>query len=236
MNRYLNQHLLAATITALLPTVAMAHNRGARVSLGGSYQHVSAGQAAGNLPAITFGISQDAGGIGIRARISLARGAGAELDSGSVRLLAYPHHRVSPYLTVGGLALSNLAGVATETDYSINPTTGVITPQQTAVAVPPASFAMGFVFAGLHASVPVNSRLSLTGHVAIGGGIGGSAVGLPPAQGARSEIARSYGVAMRYDLADGPILSIGYDQESIPVRGAVFKTGGIEASVARRFF
>jgi hypothetical protein len=237
MNRLMNQHVLAAAVAAaLLPTVAMAHNQGARVSVGGTYQHLAIGQAAGNLPAITFGISQDAGGIGIRARLSLARGAGAELDSGSVRLLAYPRNRVSPYLSVGGLSLSNLAGTATETTYAVNPTTGVIAPQQVPVAVPPASVVTGFAFAGLHASVPVNSRLSLRAHAAIGAGLGGAATGLPPAAGARSDLARSVGVAMRYRLAGGPILSIGYDQESLPMRGAVFKTGGIEASVGRRFY
>ena len=235
MNR---QYLLAAAIAAaLLPTVAVAHNHGARVSVGGSYQHVAIGQSAGNMPGITFGISQQAAGIGIRARLSLARGAGAELDTGSVQILAYPHHRVSPYLTVGGLALSNLSGTASETVYSVNTTTGAISGSQVPVAVPPASVAMGFVFAGLHASVPVNSRLSLDGHVALGAGIGGSATGLPPAAGARNEIAHEVGVALRYRLAHrGPVLSIGYDQESIPVRGATFKSGGVIASVGRRFF
>ena len=234
MNRY--KHVLAAAIAATLPTVAMAH-QGAWVTVGGSYQHVSIGQSAGNMPGITFGISQQADGLGIRARLSLARANGAELDSGSVRFLAYPHHRVSPYLTVGGLALSNLSGTASETVYSVNTTTGAISGSQVPVAVPPASVAMGFVFAGLHASVPVNSRLSLDGHVALGAGIGGSATGLPPAAGARNEIAHEVGVALRYRLAHrGPVLSIGYDQESIPVRGATFKSGGVIASVGRRFF
>ena len=236
MNRLMNQHVLAAAVAAaLLPTVAMAHNQGARVSVGGTYQHLAIGQAAGNLPAITFGISQDAGGIGIRARISLPRGAGAELDSGSVRLLAYPRNRVSPYLTVGGLSLSGLDGVAVTTDYSVNPTSGAITPVAVTAPVAPVGVTMGFVFAGLHAAIPVNSALSLVGHVAIGAGLGGSATGLPPAGGAHSDLARAYGVAMRYRLPDGPVLSVGYSQESLPMRGSVLKVGGIEASVGRRF-
>lgn len=235
MNRY--KHVLAAAIAATLPTVAMAH-QGAWVTVGGSYQHVSIGQSAGNMPGITFGISQQADGLGIRARLSLARANGAELDSGSVRFLAYPHHRVSPYLTVGGLALSNLSGTASETVYSVNTTTGAITGAQVPVAVPQAGVVTGFVFAGLHASIPVNRRLLLTGHAAIGaGGIGGSATGLPPAMGAGSAIARSYGVAMRYRLAHrGPVLSIGYDQESLPMRGAMFQSSGVVASVGRRFY
>ena len=229
-------NVLAAAIAAtLLPTVAMAHNQGARVSVGGAYQHVAIGQAAGNLPGIIFGISQGAGGIGIRARLALARANGAELDSGSVRFLAYPHHRVSPYLTLGGLALSSLAGVGSETVYSVNTTTGAITGAQVPVAVPQAGVVTGFVFAGLHAAIPVNSRLSLDGHAAIGAGLGGSATGLPPAMGARSEIARSYGVAMRYRLAGGPVLSIGYSAQSIPMRGSALKVGGVEASVSGRF-
>ena len=125
--------------------------------------------------------------------------------------------------------------MATETTYSVNPQTGVITPQQTAVAVPPAGVVTGFVFAGLHAAIPVNANLSLVGHAAIGAGLGGSVTGLPPAQGARSEVATSYGVAMRYDLADGPTLSVGYDRESIPVRGATFKSGGVAVSVSYLF-
>lgn len=230
-------NLLAAAITAaLLPTVALAHNQGARVSVGGAYQHVSAGQAADNLPGVEFGISQRAGGIGIRARLAVARANGAELDSGSVRFLAYPHHRVSPFLSVGGLSLSGLGGVAVTTDYSVNPVTGAITPVAVRLPVPPVGVAMGDAFLGLHASIPVNSRLTLDGHVAIGAGIGGSATGLPPAQGARSEVAHEAGVAMRFRLAGGPVLSIGYSQESIPVRGSVLKVGGVEASVARRFY
>ena len=233
MNRY--KHVLAAAIAATLPTVAMAH-QGARVTVGGSYQHVSIGQSAGNMPGVEFGISQRAGGIGIRARLAVARANGAELDSGSVRLLAYPHHRVSPYLTLGGLSLSGLSGVASETTYAINPTTGAITPQQVPVTVPPASVVTGFAFLGLHAAIPVNANLSLVGHAAIGAGLGGSATGLPPAAGARSEIAHEVGVAMRYRLPHGPSLSIGYSEESLPVRGSVLKVGGIEASVGRRFY
>jgi hypothetical protein len=230
------QNLLAAAVAAaLLPTVAMAHNQGARVSVGGAYQHVAIGAAAGNLPGITFGISQRAGGIGIRARLAVARAGGAELDSGSVRLVAYPGRRISPFLSVGALSLSNLAGAASETTYAVNPQTGVITPQQVPVAVPQAGVVTGFVFAGLHAAIPVNSRLSLDGHAAIGAGLGGSATGLPPAMGARSEIARSYGVAMRYRLAGGPVLSIGYSAQSIPMRGSALKVGGFEASVSGRF-
>ncbi len=237
MNLNHHQHvvLASAVAAALLPTVAMAHNHGARVSVGGSYQHVAIGVASGNLPGVDFGISQRAGGIGIRARLSLARGAGAELDSGSLRFLAYPGRRVSPYLSVGGLSLSNLAGTATETTYAVNPMTGVITPQQVAVAVPPVGVVTGFAFLGLHSSIPVNSALTLTGHVAIGAGLGGSATGLPPAGGAHSDLARAYGVAMRYRLPDGPVLSVGYSQESLPMRGSVLKVGGIEASVGRRF-
>ena len=228
-------NLLAAAVAATLPTVAMAHNQGARVSVGGAYQHVSAGQAADNLPGVEFGISQRAGGIGIRARLAVARANGAELDSGSVRFLAYPHHRVSPFLSVGGLSLSGLGGVAVTTDYAVNPVTGAITPVAVTAPVAPVGVTTGFVFLGLHASTPVNSALTLVGHVAIGAGLGGSATGLPPAMGAHSEIAREVGVAMRYRLAHGPVLSVGYSQESLPVRGSVLKVGGLEASVSRRF-
>ena len=233
MNR---QHLLAAAIAATLPTVAMAHNMGARVSLGGDFQHIAVGQSAGNMPGIEFGISQQAAGLGIRARLSLARGAGAELDSGSVRLLAYPRNRVSPYLTVGGLSLSGLDGVAVTTDYSVNPTSGAITPVAVTAPVAPVGITMGFAFLGLHAAIPVNANLSLVGHAAIGAGLGGSATGLPAVAGAHGEIARSVGVAMRYRLAAGPVLSIGYSAQSIPVRGATFQSSGVVASVGRRFY
>ena len=233
--KHLNQHVLAVAVAAtFLPTVAMDH-QGARVTVGGVYQHLAIGQAAGNLPGITFGISQRAEGIGIRARLAVARANGAELDSGSVRFLAYPGRRVSPYLTVGGLSLSGLGGVAVTTDYAVNPTSGVITPVAVTAPVAPVGVTMGFVFAGLHAAIPVNSALSLVGHVAIGAGLGGSETGLPPAMGARSEIARSYGVAMRYRLAGGPVLSVAYDRESIPVRGATFKSGGVAVSVSYLF-
>lgn len=235
MNR---KHLLAAAVAAaLLPTVAMAHNQGARVSVGGVYQHATIGAAAGNLPGVEFGISQRAGGIGIRARLSLARANGAELDSGSVRFLAYPGRRVSPYLSVGGLALSNLpGGSSTVVDYSFNPTNGYENQTPVTTLLPPVGVVMGDLFVGLHAAIPVNSRLSLDGHAALGAGIGGSATGLPPAMGARSEIAHEAGVAMRYRLPHGPRLSIGYSEESIPVRGATFKSGGVIVSATRRFF
>ncbi len=238
--KHLNhQYLLAAAIAATLPTVAMAH-QGARVTVGGVYQHISLAGAGGNLSGATLGIegvSRRLSGVGVRARLSYAVGNGAELETLGARIVAYPHRGISPYMSLGAVDLSNLAGATSATtSYQVNTSTGAITPTTTITHLPSVGVVMGDAFVGLRGRYAINHRLALAAHVALGEGVGGSVTGLAPQSSGGSTLATSFGAAMSYRLSGGADLSLGYSQESIPMRGATFKSSGVTAAVSRRFF
>ena len=237
MNR---QNLLAAAIAAaLLPTVAMAH-QGARVTVGGIYQHISLAGAGGNLSGVTLGIegvSRHLDGVGVRARLGYATGDGASLETLGVRLVAYPHQGISPYMSAGAVDLSRLPGATSATaSYQVNTSTGAITATPTITHLPPVGVVMGDAFVGLRGRYDINPHLVLAAHAALGEGIGGAVTGLAPQASGSSTLATSFGAAMSYRLSGGADLSLGYSYESIPVRGATFKSGGVIVSAARRFF
>jgi hypothetical protein len=231
--------LFAVAVLALAPGIAAAAG-GARLQVGLSQNNVAFGGADGNLAGAYLGVSgvsRRLGGVGVRARLSYAvGGGGASLETLAVRAVAYPRQGISPYLGLGVLDLSTLAGATSvATSYAINTTTGVISPVTTTTALPPTSLVMGVGLVGLRARYVVNPRLLLTAHAALGAGFGGSTTGLPPAAGSASQLATSLGVGMRYAMTRRLDAALTYTRTAIPVRGATYRSGEVAIQVSALF-
>ncbi len=236
MNR--NNLLLALTLSAALPVTALAHvtSLGGALRFGAFESHAALAGASANMPGLRLGVGGLYRGVDIRARVSYARGDGASLETFGVRAVASPRAVLSPYLSAGMIDLASLTGATgTATAYSVNPTTGVITPTITTTDLPPRGVVMGVAFVGLRARVALNPRWALAAHAALGAGIGGSVTGLPSTTGSRSPFAMSMGVGMRYRVGDGSVVALTYTREVVPVRGATFRSSGVSLTMARTF-
>ena len=220
---------------ALAPIPALAHTPGA-LRLGVLEAHTSLSGASANMPGATLAVGGRYRGVGVRAGLSFARGAGASLEVLNVRATASPHAVVSPYMSVGLVDLASLS-VATSatTDYQVN-AGGLITPTTTTQALPPRGVVMGYGLAGLRARLDLNPRWQIVAHAGIGAGVGGSAAGLPAtSQGGGSPFATSFGAGMRYRISPHAVAALTYTRVAIPVRGATFRSSGVSLTMVRTF-
>ncbi len=231
----MNKLGIAIFALALAPTVALAHNAPGTLRLGVSETHAALAGASANMPGLRLGVGGQYRGVGIRAGVSYARGAGASLETFRVRAVANPHAALSPYASLGMIDLASLSGVtSTTTAYSVNTSTGQITPTTTTTDLPVRGVLMGYGFVGLRARVALNPRWALAAHAGIGG-VGGSTTGLPSAAPGGNPFATSFGAGMRYRISRHTTAALTYTREVIPVRGATFHDEGVELSVARTF-
>ena len=219
---------------AALPLTALAHNGTLR--LGISETHASLSGASATMPGATLGVGGLYRGVGIRAGVSYAHGAGASLETFWVRATASPRAVLSPYLSAGAIDLASLSGAtSTATDYQVS-SGGLISPVTTTIGLPTRGVVMGFGFVGLRAHYILNPRFFLTAHAGIGAGVGGSAAGLSAtSQGGGSPFATSLGVGMRYRVTGHATAALSYSRVAIPIRGATFRSSGVSLTVARRF-
>jgi hypothetical protein len=188
------------------------------------------------MPGLTLGVGGLYRGVGVRASLSYARGAGASLESLDVRATASPHAAVSPYMSVGLVDLASPSGAtSSQTDYTIDPTTGVITPTTMTTNLPPRGVVMGDAFVGLRARLDLNPRWFLAAHAAVGAGFGGSVTGLPAAAPGGSPFATDMRVAIRYRVSPHAVAGLTYTREVIPIRGAAFRSEGVSLTVVRTF-
>ena len=232
----MKKNLFAVAVLALAPGVAAAAGGSGALRLGVSETHVGMAGASANMPGFSLGVGGLYRGVGIHAGVSFARGAGASLEVLNVRATASPHAAVSPYMSVGLVDLASLSGAtSSQTDYGINPTTGVITPTTTTQALPPRGVLMGYGFVGLRAKVALNPRWSLAAHAALGAGIGGSVTGLPASAGSHSPFATDLGMGVRYRVTPHAVAAITYSRLAVPVRGATFRSEAVELSMVRIF-
>ena len=226
---------LALFALALAPIPAMAHAGGA-LRLGVSYNHTSLSGASANMPGATLGVGGRYRGVGVRAGLSFARGAGASLEVLNVRATANPTAALSPYLAAGLIDLASLSvATSSQTTYGINPATGVITPTTTTQALPPRGVVMGVGLVGLRARVALNPHWQIAAHAGIGAGIGGSTTGLPASAGSRSPFATDLGMVIRYRVTGHATAALTYTRDVIPVRGATFRSEAVELSMVRTF-
>ena len=231
MNKLLVLALLAA------PVAALAHNAPGALRLGVSETHVGMGAgASANMPGLALGVGGLYRGVGVRASLSYARGAGASLETLDVRAVVNPTAPLSPYASLGTIDLADLSGAtSTATTYAVNPTTGVITPTTTTQALPVRGVLMGYGFVGLRARLDLNPRWQIAAHAGVGAGIGGSTTGLPAATPGGSPFATDMGVAIRYRVTPRAVAALTYSREVIPVRGTTFRSDGVSLTVARTF-
>ena len=230
------RNLLLLTL-ALAPVAALAHNAPGTLRLGVSETHVGMAGASANMPGLSLGVGGQYHGVGVRASLSYARGAGASLslETLDIRATANPRAALSPYASLGVIDLASLSGAtSTATTYQVN-SGGLITPTTTTQALPPRGVVMGVGFVGLRARLNLNPRWSLAAHAAVGAGFGGSVTGLPASAGGRSPFATSFGAGMRYRISRHTTAALIYSREVIPVRGVTFKSEGIALTVARTF-
>ena len=219
---------------ALAPAVALAHNGTLR--LGISETHASLAGVSANMPGLSLGVGGVWHGLGIRAGVSYARGAGASLETLGVCATVNPTAVLSPYASLGMIDLADLSGAtSTAITYAVNPTTGVITPTTTTQALPPRGVVMGVGLVGLRARVALNPRWALAAHAALGAGIGGSTTGLPASAGIRSPFATDLGMGIRYRISPHAIAALTYSRTTVPVRGATFKSEGVALTMVRIF-
>ena len=233
----MKQQKLLTLVLALAPVTALAHTSSpGALRLGVSETHVGMAGASANMPGLTLGVGGLYRGVGVRAGLSYARGAGASLEVLNVRATASPRAVVSPYMSVGLVDLASLSGAtSSQTTYGINPTTGVITPTTTTQTLPPCGVVMGDAFVGLRAMLDLNPRWFLAAHAAVGAGFGGSVTGLPAAAPGGSPFATDMGVAIRYRVTGHAIAALTYSRLAVPVRGVTFKSEGVALTVARTF-
>ncbi len=227
---------LGIAILALAPAVALAHNAPGTLRLGVSQMHVAMGAgAAANMPGLRLGVGGVYHGVGIRAGVSYARGAGASLENLGVRATANPRAALSPYASAGVIDLASLSGAtSTATTYQVN-SGGLITPITTATNLPPRGVVMGVGFVGLRARLDLNPHWSVSAHAGIGAGIGGSVTGLPATTGSHSPFATDLGMGIRYRVTPHAIAVLTYSRLAVPVRGVTFKSEGVALTVARTF-
>ena len=231
----MNQKNLLLLTLALAPVAALAHTGGA-LRLGVSQMHVGMGAgASANMPGLRLGVGGQYRGVGVRASLSYARGAGASLESLNVRAIASPRAALSPYASLGMIDLASLSGAtSTATTYQVN-SGGLITPTTTTTDLPVRGVVMGYGFVGLRARVALNPRWQIAAHAGIGAGIGGSATGLPAAAPGGSPFATSFGAGIRYRVTPHTVAALSYSRTAIPIRGAAFCSEGVSLTVARTF-
>lgn len=230
----MKKHLLVLSLAAL-PVAALAHNAPGTLRLGVSETHAALAGASANMPGLRLGVGGQYRGVGIRAGVSYARGAGASLETLGVRATANPRAALSPYLAAGMIDLASLSGATSSTTiYQVN-SGGLITPITTTTNLPPRGVVMGYGFVGLRARVALNPRWQIAAHAGVGAGVGGSTTGLPAAAPGGNPFATSFGAGMRYRISRHTTAALTYSREVIPVRGATFRSSGIALTVARTF-
>jgi hypothetical protein len=232
----MNKRILVLALLAA-PVAALAHNAPGALRLGVSETHVGMGAgASANMPGLQIGVGGMYHGVGIRAGVSYARGAGASLETLGVRATANPRAALSPYASLGVIDLASLSGAtSTVRGYQINQFTGAITPTTTTTNLPVRGVLMGYGFVGLRARLNLNPRWQIAAHAGVGAGVGGSTTGLPAAAPGGSPFATDMGVAIRYRVTPHAVAALTYSREVIPVRGASFRSSGIALTVARTF-
>ena len=227
---------IAVLALALAPVAALAHSPSGALRLGVSETHVGMAGASANMPGLSLGVGGQYHGVAIRSGVSFARGAGASLETLGVRAVANPTAALSPYASLGMIDLASLSGAtSTATAYSVNTSTGQITPTTTTTNLPPRGLLMGYGFVGLRAQVALNPRWQIAAHAGVGAGVGGSTTGLPATTGSRSPFATDLGMGIRYRVTPHAIAALTYTRDVIPVRGTAFRSEGVELSVARTF-
>ena len=234
----MKQQKLLTLVLVLAPVTALAHNNTAGVlRLGVSETHVGMGAgASANMPGLRLGVGGVWHGMGIRAGVSFARGAGASLETFGVRATASPNAALSPYAALGMIDLASLGGATSSaTTYSFNTSTGQITPTTTTTDLPVRGVLMGYGFVGLRARVALNPRWQIAAHAGIGAGVGGSTTGLPAAAGGRSPFATDLGMGIRYRISPHAVAALTYSRLAVPVRGATFHSEGVSLTVAQTF-
>jgi hypothetical protein len=140
---------------------------------------------------------------------------------------------LAPYMKTGVVSLSMTRPQSSYTTQVTNGgcvSYGVCYPPTfttTIVNNPPVGLMTGYVFAGLRTHSHMTRRLTLFAHAAVGTSIGGSVsdMGQTVFSSSRS-VGVDYGYGMRYTVIPKMRVRVGYDDLSLPIRGAYLDQSG----------